>query len=619
MGNKQGVMKKIFLIFLILFLFWTYTAVAEEDLSSRELRVSEEKDLVSFLLQQNIIEQRIDRVDIQFSSIGPVDVNHFEVQKENLPFEEAKQVITRRATDDPWGAQARWDAEEYVRQGDLIFARLWLRTRDQEQPPVTDLMIKRASDMAETLQVGRQVPLSGEWHPFYYYAQMPETTDQWWLEFHIGHYPQEFDVGGVEVINLGSDFDPARLPRTRGMIGYSGREEEAEWRQQARERINQHRREKLTFEVVNSKGEPVSETEINVSQKTHAFPFGTAVVAEKIVRQGADNDRYREILAEKFNIAVFENDLKPPAWEGRWGSGFRPEFVHRALDWLDEHNIKTRGHTLYWGDHAHALTDENMSEKEMIELIEGHITDRLQALRGRLAGWDVHNHPLMFTEVTETIGQDQLLEFWDLAQELDPEARRAVNEGAILTHPHSLLDGYYDHITWLQKENAPLEAIGFMGHFSAGSITPPAQIIDILDKFAEFDLPLMITEFDMEVNTDDREEIELRTDYVRDFLTAVFSHPAVDMFLNWGFWAGQHWLPEAAFYDRDWNLRPHGEVFFDLIYDKWWTEKTVMTDENGTAEISGFKGDYEVEIIAGKTSKKMHINLESATTIRLEI
>ncbi|MEL7238913.1 MAG: glycoside hydrolase, partial [Planctomycetota bacterium] len=73
-------------------------------------------------------------------------------------------------------------------------------------------------------------------------------------------------------------------------------------------------------------------------------------------------------------------------------------------------------------------------------------------------------------------------------------------------------------------------------------------------------------------------------------------HESIQSFIVWGFWEGRHWRPESAFYDMDWNLKPTGEAWRDLVLDEWWTRETVTTDASGNATVRGFLGDYEIRV-----------------------
>jgi GH35 family endo-1,4-beta-xylanase len=586
-------------------------------------------DLKELLVARNFNPRDIRRVRANFRTVGPVEVTYFNVDEPGLPFRKAMRVRTLAATELPWEAQVRWDVLQSVRKGDLIFARLWLRSSlqgDIQRAPITNLLIKRKEDTGQALQKGRHRPVTGEWHPYYYYAVMPAASRDWYLEFHIGYFEQEFEVGGVEIVNLGNaareGFDLSLLPvtETENALTYPGQEPEAPWRQVAKERIQELRMAKLVVEVVDGEGKPLPGAEVKVEMERHAFPFGTAVTAQRLTGNQPDDEKYRQVVKERFNRVVFENDLKTPPWSGQWGKNYSREKVLKALDWLDEQGIPARGHTLFWATHKHMLTGAGMTVREIKNNVEARIRDRLTALAGRLVEWDVHNHPVMFTEITDDIGWEATLDFWRLARETDSRTRLAINEGSILPFPHRLKEKYKERISWLLARGAPVEAIGFMSHFSSATVTPPERIWEILDEFAGFGLPLVITEFDMAINDRHPEEVQLQVDFTRDFLIAVFSHPAVDSFLSWGFWAGQHWKPEAAFYDKEWNLRPHGQAYMDLVFGEWWTEEVLTTDEDGRAEVYGFKGEYKITAAANGWTAGTEMQLgDGGTTVRLEI
>ena len=73
-------------------------------------------------------------------------------------------------------------------------------------------------------------------------------------------------------------------------------------------------------------------------------------------------------------------------------------------------------------------------------------------------------------------------------------------------------------------------------------------------------------------------------------------------FINWGFWAGDHWKPEGTLIRKDWKERPAVGVWRDLVKGKWWTEGSTATNEQGKAVIDGaFFGVYEITVGASKT------------------
>ncbi|MBZ0214369.1 MAG: endo-1,4-beta-xylanase, partial [Nitrospirae bacterium] len=227
--------------------------------------------------------------------------------------------------------------------------------------------------------------------------------------------------------------------------------------------------------------------------------------------------------------------------------------------------------------------------------VQTHFEDILGVTRGKIVEWDVMNEPYAQNDMMRILGWSEMSEWFRMAKRLDPNARLAINDYPL---PDSLgggsahLNHYAGVIERLIAEKAPVESIGFQGHFG-DNVVPPERLLGGLDRFARYGLPIVITEFD--INTKDE---DLQARYMRDFLTACFSHSAVDMVVIWGFWEGRHWFPDAGLYRRDWSLRPQGQVWLDLVKKRWWTDAAQTSDSRGEARVSGFFGDYEVVVSA---------------------
>jgi len=98
---------------------------------------------------------------------------------------------------------------------------------------------------------------------------------------------------------------------------------------------------------------------------------------------------------------------------------------------------------------------------------------------------------------------------------------------------------------------------------------------------------------------------ELAGQYVRDFYTVLFSHPAVSTLTMWGFWDGSHWKRNAVMYRADWSLKPGGQAFKDLVLGKWETEAIGDTDARGVFQTRGFKGQYDITVQAGGRTRSV--------------
>jgi GH35 family endo-1,4-beta-xylanase len=215
---------------------------------------------------------------------------------------------------------------------------------------------------------------------------------------------------------------------------------------------------------------------------------------------------------------------------------------------------------------------------------------------GRIDSWDAVNEPYRHRDILDLFGGDdaeEITHWLRRARAADPEAKLFVNDFRLLSDPSAepvRVTYYLDLIDQLQANNAPLDGMGLQGHFS-GELPAIPQILERLDAFAAKGLRLHVTEFD--IATDDE---QLQADFARDFLIACYSHPAVDAVSVWGFWEGQMFQPSGALFRRDWTPKPVGEVFQELIKQRWWTDTTATTDAAGLATVQGFVGDYDVTV-----------------------
>jgi endo-1,4-beta-xylanase len=167
----------------------------------------------------------------------------------------------------------------------------------------------------------------------------------------------------------------------------------------------------------------------------------------------------------------------------------------------------------------------------------------------------------------------------------------------------------YELIESVNREEQLIDAIGEQAHF-AETLVGPARMVQTLDRFARLGLPIRITELDIVT-----EDEQLQADYLRDFLTAAFSHPAVDGIVLWGFWEGQINKPQAALWRKDWSLKPAGRVFVDLLTDKWSTDVSLVSDDRGRVDFRGFRGEYELTVNASGATRTVRAHLTGGESV----
>jgi endo-1,4-beta-xylanase len=531
------------------------------------------------------------------------------VPVEGQPFKEALRAEVREKSGNTWDVQVQTRVAQPVAYGDVILATFYVKaeaSRQESGEAQTELVMELAQPpWAKSVEY--PVRVSHDWTKIHarFKAERSYAAGEAQLIFRLGYAPQILQIGGVSVENFGKQLVLADLPTTK--ITYPGMEAEAPWRKAAAERIEQLRKRELSIVVQDKAGRPVAGAEVVVHQTRQAFGFGSAVVAQTL--NGRGNERYKELTAELFNTAVFENNLKWQPLAGDWGGGWTVDVALKGADWLSAHGIQTRGHVLVWPSWRNLPRSVKALEKEPAKLraaVNAHVTQLTTAMRGKLVHWDVLNEPFDNHDLMDLFGDDVMLEWFKAARAADPNVKLFINDYAILSGgggdtPHR--DHYEKTIKFLIDRGAPLDGIGMQGHFGA-ALTGPEDLLKLLDRYAKLGKQIWITEFDV-----DLEDEALAGQFTRDFYTTLFSHPAVGGIMMWGFWDGAHWRRNAPLYRKDWSLKPAGAAYRDLVLKAWRTDEVAKTDATGTYKTRAFLGNYALKVASGGQSKTIEVEL----------
>ena len=515
-------------------------------------------------------------------------------------FTQARRITGLKPLEQPYLEQLSANNVVAIAQGDAMVVQFWARS-GSVAPAQTEFVFELNNPYVPAVQVG--VNLTPQWKLYSapFRAEQDYAVGRVGARFRLGYVDQSFELGGVVVKNYGKKLELSALP-TAG-FSYPGREAKAAWRTAANARIERLRKADVSVRVLNSSGQPISGASVRLEMQRHAFPFGSEITVERLFENSLDGKKYRDIIPTLFNEVVLGNALKWPDWEGFEGEpqGQRRGLALEALKLFKSQNILVRGHNLVWPcDNDYCLPRDVpalfATPDQLRARIDQHFQDILGATKGQIVEWDVINEPSANKRLSKVLGEDEMAAQLKRAKELEPNARMLINDANNLGEGNQ--DREYKRILRRMLElGAPLEGVGLQGHFSF-KLTPPEELYRRLEDFGALGLPLSITEFD--VNIPDE---KLQADYLRDFLTVAFSNQHVSSFVMWGFWEGQHWLPQAALYRQDWSLKPNGQAFKDLLFKTWWTNVSGSSDASGQYKARGFVGEYTVSVTAnGKTT-----------------
>lgn len=539
------------------------------------------------------------------------------VPAEGQPFQNVWRLSTKEDIGTSWNLQVVAPCPIPVGTGDVLYAEFWMRSVSGGAESAEGRSGFIFEFVGDPWTKSAEVDLAAgrEWKRYQipFEVKVPTGAKGSQIGFRMGFPKQAVEIGGFKLLHYGQKVKLSALPKTKAT--YPGREADAPWRKAALDRIEKIRKSNLRVTVVDGKGQPVAGAKVKLKMLRQRFAWGTCVPAQRLAGDDPDNVTLREELPKYFNQVVFENDLKWPFWErgknAEWG--FNNQWVETSLKFLKEQGITARGHNLVWPSWRNLPADLKSlqnNKEELAEAIHQHIQEEAGAYKGRLVDWDVVNEPYTEHDLLDVLGRDAMVDWFKWAHEADPGAKLFLNEygvfsGGGMDKAHQ--DDFFNNLVFLKEKGAPIGGLGIQSHLGS-SFTPPERLLAILDRFGTLGLSIKITEMDME-----QPEPALAYDYMKDYLIAVFSHPAVDGMLMWGFWDGAHWNHDAPLFTKDWELKPSGKAFKELVRGAWWTDGEGVTDEKGAFVFRGIQGDYQLQVKAKAGKKEQAVSVRPGT------
>ncbi|MFA5265328.1 MAG: endo-1,4-beta-xylanase, partial [Opitutaceae bacterium] len=263
-----------------------------------------------------------------------------------------------------------------------------------------------------------------------------------------------------------------------------------------------------------------------------------------------------------------------------------------TLPWIRAHRLALRGHTLVWGSFNYSPRKlVGLPPAELRTALHQHIKEYVQALGDNVYAWDVVNEAVWEHDFWDAVGWSEFPEAFKQARQLNPRVLLAYND--FVQHRDMEPQGYESwkaRVRQLTDAGAPFDLLGDQCHM-AQPLIPVSLLLERWDDMARLGRRLEVTEFD--VCTSDE---NLQATYLRDFLTAAFSHPAMDGVIFWGFYEGRMWKSQGALFRKDWTPKPALAAFDDLVLRKWRTQETIATDAGGHVSLPAYFGTYRLTV-----------------------
>jgi len=368
----------------------------------------------------------------------------------------------------------------------------------------------------------------------------------------------------------------------------------------AQERIEQHRKGDFALVLKDKNGRPLRGVEVEVELVRHEFLFGCNIF---MWSDGRDefSERYRGRYEALLNFATLP--FYSWAYEPERGTTDEKR-IRRIAAWCGERGIALKGHPLIWNHMDPAWLPDD--EAEVRELTFGRVDALVKAFAGTVDVWDVLNEPTDWErnekqapKTTKAVTGPGKIE---AIKEALRRARKANPKATLLVNDYVTSDKYFAVLDELRDDEGTLllDAVGIQTHMHGGP-RPLEDMWAVCERFAKLGVPLHFTEVTVLSEYPDRALGEEETaQYVSDFYTLLFSHPAVEAITWWDFSDRWAWLnAKAGLLHADGTPKPAYDGLKKLIHETWTTRAALKTDDKGAVRFRGFYGTYTVRVRRG--------------------
>lgn len=381
-----------------------------------------------------------------------------------------------------------------------------------------------------------------------------------------------------------------------------------------------HRKSTCRIRLVEGDGTPFAGRKVTVELKKHAFKFGCNVFfLSEMLEPGIRPERREKLERLWESWSALFNFGTLPFYQGTYEpqEGMTRELpTLRAARFLKENGVDMKGHPLVW----HSVSAKWLLGRDNQAVLENQlrrIRREMSAFRETIRMWDVINEAVIMpvfekednaiTRLCAEMGRVPLVKaVFDQAREMDPNATLLLND-------FNTSEKYAQLIEECLSAGVPMDVIGIQSHQHQG-FWGVEKLQEVLERFERFGLPIHFTENTFVsgdlmpahiVDLNDYQVPEWPTTpqgedrQARDMLTmldTLFAHPQVEAFTNWDFQDGAWLGAPSGLVRRDGSLKPAYDALRQRITQDWHTRLTLMTDENGYCEVSGFRGEYEATV-----------------------
>lgn len=320
------------------------------------------------------------------------------------------------------------------------------------------------------------------------------------------------------------------------------------------------------------------------SLKAHAAARGLLTGCAVNANLLREDEGFRKLLAEQYNILVPENCLK---WNMLRPTAETYSFADAdsLVAFAETHKMKVRGHNFVWHEALPGWFAETVNRDNAQKFLVDHIHMVGGRYKGKIHSWDVVNEAIWIPDGRP----DGLRSSSPWFQMLGPgyidlafRTAREADSSALLTYNDYSIE--YDNdeegkkraavlalLRRMKADKVPLDALGIQSHLHAVSKDGFSRgVRELIDGAKVLGLQVFVTELDVNDDAvsaaDVAERDKVVADVYRSYLGTALDGPEVKAVLTWGASDKNTWLNHGTKFRKQHPERLQRPLPFDPDY-----------------------------------------------------
>lgn len=409
--------------------------------------------------------------------------------------------------------------------------------------------------------------------------------------------------------------------------------------------IEAHRKGWATIRVEDAEGNAVQNASLKIRQKTHDFKFGANCFMLDELETEEKNETYKEQFAKLFNLATipfYWADLEPQPGHLRFEKDspkrYRRPAPDLCLEYCKKYGIEPKLHCLVYEQWSppwlpmDVPTVKNLLDKRIAQIAERYKEKipTMEVINETLCG----EKDLPDRHTTRFFREPDIVEWsFDHARKYLPANTLIINEATGYCWTNGFKynrSAYYMQIERALFKGASIDSIGMQFHAfhkreeeekMTKLLYDPKQLYRVMDQYADFGKPLQVTEVTIPAYSWEEEDEAVQAELLTNLYKVWFSHPNMEAIIYWNLTDGYAAYAKHGDMTCGENYYHGGLMRFDMtpkpafyaldeLINKTWRTNLDATAENGSLELKGFYGTYEVEVTADGKTATQTIHLE---------